>query len=176
MELETKTVEHGRDSIFSDLRNTEDLEPDQEGNVTIGGPRFNIMGAEYFMAGTLEVLRETYGEGAGGIIKNSGRDYGEEIVDIVYTDRDPQRQFGYVLGFLKFLGYSHPEVEDGSISFSSSPTAEAHRKDYGEDGHVCYFLGGILTGAASKIFDEEVVFHETECIAEGDDSCVFEMK
>lgn len=154
---------------FRRFKEQEDYKGDENGRVDILGERFNIMGSEYFMSDILETLSELYGAGSGGILRNTGDGYGKDIVEML--DRP---DFGEFLGFLAALGYSLPRVEDESIVFPSSPTAVAHAKeeDYDEK-NVCYFLAGMLTGAAQELVDNEIEFREESCRAEGAEECVF---
>ncbi|MEM4573349.1 MAG: V4R domain-containing protein [Candidatus Caldarchaeum sp.] len=44
---------------------------------------------------------------------------------------------------------------------------------HGENSPSCYFLAGILSGIAQRLFGEEFSARETECRAVGGNSCVF---
>lgn len=157
------------DERFEQLKRNEDTVADKEGIVTIEGERYNIMGAEYFMARMLEMLEEIYGQGAGGIIQNAGEEYGKELSpDEV---EDPQRAFGRILGHLKFLGYGHIYVEDDQVVLEDSPTAENYS---GDSVRSCYFVSGVLTAATREIFeDDEVILDEEKCKTGESERCHF---
>ncbi|MFB6204603.1 MAG: V4R domain-containing protein [Candidatus Nanohaloarchaea archaeon] len=176
MKLEPELVEQEKQSAFTELRENEDLTGDFDGNVEVMDHRFNIMGSDYFMAEILEMLAEVYGEGAGGILNNTGRGYAEDLVDLLQVSQDPQQAFGQYLGLLKFLGYSDIMVEEDGLIVPSSPTAESHLQEDHEEKKTCYFLTGMFAGGLEYLFDEEVVVHEEKCKAAGDPECVFRIK
>ncbi|MDY6777497.1 MAG: V4R domain-containing protein, partial [Candidatus Nanohaloarchaea archaeon] len=62
------------------------------------------------------------------------------------------------------------------VRFPSSPTAEEYRQKEGAEAKkTCYFLAGMLTGAAQSL-DASIRFNEEECIADGGDACVFKFE
>ncbi|MDY6778121.1 MAG: hypothetical protein SVU32_05610, partial [Candidatus Nanohaloarchaea archaeon] len=130
MRLDTTVIEEHRDQTFRRLRSEEDLGGDEQGRVSLMGERFNIMGADYFMASILEMLSELYGQGAGGILRETGESYGDDLLALCEHDGEGDafsQCFGQFLGALAFLGYSKPEVEEDGVRFPSSPTAEEYR-------------------------------------------------
>ncbi|MFB6208165.1 MAG: V4R domain-containing protein [Candidatus Nanohaloarchaea archaeon] len=176
MKLETDIIEQEKQKTFTELRDNEDLSGDENGRVDVLDHRFNIMGADYFMAEILEMLAEVYGEGAGGILNNTGRGYAEDLVDLLQVSQDSQQAFGQYLGMLKFLGYSDIHVEEDGIIVPSSPTAESHLEQDHEEKKTCYFLTGMFAGGLEYLFDEEVLVQEESCKAAGDSECVFRIK
>lgn len=163
-----------KDRRFEVLRKEQDFHGDEDGEIILGPQRFNIMGSEYFMAEMLASLSEIYGEGAGGIIRKTGITYGDDLLEVLDTDQEPQQIIGDLFGLLKFLGYSDIHLDGDTIIVPSSPTAVAYRKHHDEQRKTCYFLSGILK-AAIGLLDEEGRVEETACIADGDDQCRFEL-
>lgn len=164
-----------RENYFWRIRVDKKLVGNEKGNIKIGQKRFNGMGAEYFMSEIIESLSDLYAGAAGGIIRETGVEYGRELLEVVDEGRGDKR-FGNFLGFLQFLGYSTIEVEDNRITVSSSPTAEQHFKSDHDGKKVCFFLTGILTGAHRDVYDSDESFVETQCKAEGAEKCVFQKK
>jgi predicted hydrocarbon binding protein len=173
--IDPETVQQHKDTTFNQLQQDETMRGDEDGNLTLKGERFNIMGADYFMADILDLLAETYGSGAGGILRETGEEYGQDLLDLLDTGNDLEEALGGLLGLLRFLGYSDPHVNNDSIEFPSSPTAVEHlKKDY-DSRRTCYFLSGILTGAAQQT-DTPVRFVEEQCRADGDETCLFRIQ
>jgi predicted hydrocarbon binding protein len=165
------------DEAFARFNRAEEIAGDDTGTIAIQGERFNIMGAEYFMADIFHTLTEVYGPGAGGILRETGETYGTDLLAFVSDHDDPQNLFGRFLGLLKFLGYSTPTVTGTSISFPSAPTAAAYRETDHDPRQTCYFLEGMLTGALNDLFDDDdLQVTEETCIADGDDVCRFTIK
>lgn len=173
MDLDPDTIKKAREDEFKHLKKTENMEGDSEGRVELAGERFNIMGADYFMAEIYESLSDLYGSGAGGILFNTGIEYGKDLLELVRDGDTPEESFGRFLGLLQFLGYSAPRIEDGRLVVPSSPTAESHLQTDNEKTKVCYFLAGILTGAAQETLDDGLSIRENYCKAEGDTKCIF---
>lgn len=174
MNLDVETVEEARDAFFAEMRETETMEGDPSGEVSLLGHRFNIMGADYFMADIYHMLLDTFGEEAGGILQSTGIKYGEDLMALT-GDAPFDRAFGRLLGLLGFLGYSKPRVEETAVVFPASPTAVEYTEKGYEERATCYFLAGILTGGATTRRDDLIRFEETACRADGDDSCWFEL-
>lgn len=168
--LDVTRVEQAKDTEFAARQEQDHVQGDENGNILIEDERFNIMGADYFMADTLHELHDIYGDGAGGILRNTGERYGKNLLTFV-QDPDPQTQFGRFLGLLAFMGYSDPEVHEDHIIFPSSPTAVEYAKNDYEPLTACYVLSGMLSAAAESITDHQFV--EEKCIANGDDHCCF---
>lgn len=173
MTLDPDTIQPLIDDTFQQFRQTEDIAGDTTGTIAIQDERFNIMGAEYFMADIYHALTEIYGDGAGGILRETGEAYGTDILEFVTQDHDPQETFGRFLGLLTFLGYSTPTVEEQAVSFPSSPTAAAYHDTDREPRHTCYFLEGMLNGVLNDLFDDDLTVTEKTCIADNDDACRF---
>jgi len=173
--IDPETVRQHKDQTFNQLQHNETMRGDEDGELTLKGERFNIMGADYFMADILDLLAETYGSGAGGILRETGEEYGNDLLDILDTSEDLDEALGDILGLLRFLGYSDPKVKTDSIGFPSSPTAVEHLKKEYDKRRTCYFLSGILTGAAQQT-DTPVRFVEEQCRADGDESCIFHIQ
>jgi predicted hydrocarbon binding protein len=173
MDLDPDTIKEAREDEFKRLTKNENMEGDLEGRVELAGERFNIMGSDYFMAEIYESLSDLYGSGAGGILFNTGIEYGNDLLKLIKNAESPQEHFGRFLGLLKFLGYSTPRIEDGRLVVPSSPTAESHLQTDHEKTKVCYFLAGILTGAAQETLDDAINIRENYCKAEGDTKCIF---
>jgi len=172
VELDAGTVAAARDAQFAALQDEEAMAADADGTLEMGGERFNIMGADYFMAGIFHALTAVHGEGAGGILRQSGRGYGEDLFGMV--DGTDQAAFGRFLGLLQFLGYSRPAVEAETVTVPASPTAVEYRRADHAPRPTCYFLAGMLTGAAQEV-DADAQFVEERCRADGDDACVFRL-
>lgn len=173
--MDRETIREQRDATFDELRKTESMEGNEEGTVSMKGERFNIMGADYFMADILDMLSDTYGRGAGGILKETGVKYGKDLLDILEPSDDFEKGFGSLLGLLKFLGYSSPKIEGDKIIIPSSPTAVEYINKGYEQRRTCYFLTGILSGAAEKL-GHDGRFIEEQCRANGHDNCIFILK
>jgi predicted hydrocarbon binding protein len=56
------------------------------------------------------------------------------------------------------------------ISVSHSPFAESYGSS---SAGVCHLIRGVLAGMASVIFDLDCVAAEKECLAKGDERCLF---
>lgn len=174
MDLDVETVEAARDAFFEELRGRETMDGDPTGEVSLLGHRFNIMGADYFMADIYHMLLDTFGEEAGGILQSTGIKYGEDLAGLV-GDRPFDEAFGRLLGLLAFLGYSKPSVSTEAVVFPSSPTAVEYAEKGYEARATCYFLGGILTGGATTRKGGLIRFEETVCRAKEGRHCRFTM-
>lgn len=171
--LDKETINMVKDRRFKVLRNEEEFYGDEDGKIILGPQRFNIMGAEYFMADILSTLGDIYGQGAGGILRKTGMTYGNDLLDVIDTDQDTTQIIGDLFGLLAFLGYSNIHVEDDdTVVVPSSPTADSFKDMYDDEMKACYFLAGILT-AAVRLIDEDYTMTETACQADGDDVCRF---
>ena len=173
--MNSEDVNEARKNYFWRIRVSEKFEGDEDGKIEFEGKRFNIMGADYFMSGIIESLSELYAGAAGGIIRETGEEYGQELLEIVddAEKAEGDERFGNFLGLLQFLGYSEITVEEDSIKVKSSPTAEEHLKTDNDRKKVCYFLAGILSGGYQEVYSSEANFSEEKCKADGDDECVF---
>lgn len=173
--MDTDRITAERDATFRRLDETEELVGDPDGTLTVQGERFNIMGSDYFMADIFKMLKDLYGQGSGGILRQTGISYGTDLTEFIEQGDGIETDIGRLLGLLAFLGYSKGRVEDEDIIVPSSPTAEEYRRaDHGED-RTCYFLAGILTGALQDL-GHAITVTETACRAAGDDVCRFELE
>ncbi len=59
------------------------------------------------------------------------------------------------------------------VSVTHSPFAAAYGRS---DGGVCHLTRGVLAGMASVLFDKDCTSAETECLAKGDERCLFVVK
>lgn len=168
-------VNEFKENFFWQIRVSETFEGDENGRIEYKGKRFNIMGADYFMSGIIESLYDLYADASGGIIHETGEEYGKELLEII-DEEEEDKKFGGFLGFLKFMGYSDIEASKGGFKVSSSPTAEEHLKTDQDNKKTCYFLAGMLTGAVQRVYDVDVEYTEMKCKADGDDICLFEKK
>lgn len=170
--------ENIRDKInerFEHLKNDHDVAADNKGNAYIGGHRFNIMGADYFMADIFHNLMEIYGEGAGAILKNTGQKYGDRIHGVFETSEKKEEAIGHDLGLLKYLGYSNMTYEGDTIEVESSPTAESYSRKYDKETKTCYFLSGIFQSFLRK-HNDQIAVQEVKCRANGSETCIFEIE
>lgn len=171
--MNPEEVNNFKENHFWRMRVSEKFEGDEKGDIRYGGKRFNIMGGDYFMSDIIESLSQLYAGAAGGIIRETGQEYGKELLEVI-DENEEDEMFGNFLALLQFLGYSKINIDEDRIIVESSPTAEEHLKADYEEKKACYFLGGILSGAYQRIYSEERHFTETSCKAAGDDKCVFE--
>lgn len=169
--MDIEQIHAERDQYFNELQDTEEMVGDQDGTLTFQGERFNIMGADYFMADIFHMLQDLYGQGSGGILQQTGKSYGEDLVSFIDADEGDEA-IGQLLGLLAFLGYSKPRFEDGDIIVPSSPTAEEHLQKDHEPAKTCYFLAGIIGGALEDIGQPHQVSEEA-CKADNDEHCRF---
>lgn len=174
MNLDIKKVGNARDEVFEELKTQNKLHADESGLVEIEGERYNIMGADYFMADIFKMLREEYEEETPSILQSAGLRYGKKLVN-TFEDKSGQKQFGSFLGLLGFLGYSKPEIKEDKVVFPSSPTAEEYKKRNQDTQKTCYMLKGMLIGASMQL-ESITKFEETQCKADGDEKCVFKIK
>jgi len=173
--MDPEKVNNLKENHFWEMRVSEKFEGDEDGKIMYNGKRFNIMGADYFMSDIMESLSELYSGAAGGIVRETGQEYGKELLEVI-EDKEEDKMFANFLAFLQFLGYSDITVEEEHITVKSSPTAEEHLKADYEQKKVCYFLTGILTGAYQRIYSSDAQYTETSCKAAGDEKCVFQRK
>lgn len=166
------TIQEFKEKEFHKLVEENKFEGDEEGNIELGPQRYNIMGADYFMAEMLEMMSEVMGTGATGIARRTGKSYGDDLKESLNFEEKGPEDFGRFLGLLKRLGYSDPQIEEDRIVFPSSPTAEEHIDSEHEEKKTCYFLSGILDSGA-ELLDSEENFTEVKCKAEGAENCVF---
>lgn len=173
--MNPEDVNEACENYFWRVRVSENFEGDEKGKIEFEGKRFNLMGADYFMSGIIESLSELYAGAAGGIIRETGEEYGKEILEIVddAEQAEGDERFGNFLGILQFLGYSQITAEKDRIRVKSSPTAEEHSEADYEEKKVCFFLAGILSGGYQEVYSSEANFSEEKCKADGDDECVF---
>jgi len=164
-----------KENYFWEIRVSEKFEGDENGKINYEGKRFNIMGADYFMSDIMESLPELYSGAAGGIIRETGQEYGKELLEVI-DEKEEDDMFANFLALLQFMGYSKITVEEEQIAVKSSPTAEEHLKADYEEKKVCYFLTGMLTGAYQRVYSSDRQFTETKCKAAGDEKCVFQKK
>lgn len=173
--MNPEDVNEARENYFWRVRVSEKFEGDEDGKIEFEGKRFNLMGADYFMSEIIESLSELYAGAAGGIIRETGEEYGKELLEVIddAEKAEGDEKFGRFIGFLQFLGYSEITVEKDSIRVESSPTAEEHLKEDHEDKKVCFFLSGILSGGYQEVYSSEANFTEEKCKADGNEECVF---
>jgi len=169
--MDSDAIHAERDRYFNELRDTEEMVGDPDGTLTFQGERFNIMGADYFMADIFHMLQDLYGQGSGGILQQTGKSYGEDLVSFIDAE-DGDEAVGQFLGLLAFLGYSEPRLEDGELIVPSSPTAEEYAPKDHEPTKTCYFLAGILSGGLEELGQPHQVSEEA-CLADGDEHCRF---
>lgn len=169
------TIREYKEKEFKKLRRENKFQGDEDGNIVLGPQRYNIMGADYFMAEMLEMMSDVMGTGATGIARRTGKSYGNDLKESLDFEEKGPEDFGRFLGLLKRLGYSDPQVEEDSIVIPSSPTAEQHIESDHDEKKTCYFLAGILASGA-ELLDSEEDFTEEKCKANGDDECVFKSK
>lgn len=160
---------------FESLKQDHDVAADEKGNAYIGDHRFNIMGADYFMADILHNLMEIYGEGAGAILKNTGQKYGDRIHGVLDGADDAEEELGYDLGLLKYLGYSEIDYREDTIEVSRSPTAVSYNRKHDKDTKTCYFLSGVFQSFLRNL-DSEIAVQEVKCRADGSETCIFEIE
>ncbi len=180
--MEGKEISGLKEEEFRRLLREVKAGGDRNAEVLIYGRRFNLMGAEYWTAGFLYQLEEIIGEGAVGIIFNSGLQIGAIYYDI-FTElgvKDNTELLGKFLGLLKFCGYGEIEVESSgdslSIILKNSPDAVEYKNAYKRKGKVCCYLRGIFSGFLSNCFARELTVEETKCIANGDPYCEFTLE
>lgn len=173
--MNPEEVNHYKQNFFWQTRVSQTFEGDENGSIEYDGKRFNIMGADYFMSGIIESLYDLYADASGGIIHDTGKEYGKELLEVIDAEEEDER-FGQLLGLLQFMGYSKIEASEGGFEVNSSPTAEEHLKTDHDEKKTCYFLAGILTGAVQRVYDVNFEYTEMKCKADGDDICFFERK
>lgn len=173
--MNPEEVNEAKENYFWRIRVSEKFEGDEDGKIEFEGKRYSLMGADYFMSEIIESLSELYAGAAGGIIRETGEEYGRELLEVIDEAEggSENEKFGRFLGFLQFLGYSEITMEEGQIRVSSSPTAEEHVKTDHEDKKVCFFLSGMLSGAYKEVYSNKSHFPEEECRANGDEQCLF---
>lgn len=170
---DVESIRKFKEEEFQNLVEQNKFEGDEEGNIELGPQRYNIMGADYFMAEMLEMMSDVMGTGATGIARRTGKSYGDDLKESLGFNEKGPEDFGRFLGLLKRLGYSDPQIEEGRIIFPSSPTAEEHIDSEHEEKKTCYFLSGILDSGA-ELLETEENFTEVKCKADGAEHCVFE--
>lgn len=175
MNFDTDEINSRISERFSMLKNKHDVAADDKGNAMIGAHRFNIMGADYFMADMLHDLKEIYGDGAGAIMKSTGQSYGKNIQGVLDGADDASEALGYDLGLLKYLGYSNISIEDDKIKVESSPTAESYKRKYDDQMKTCFFLSGVFQSLI-QAHDEDASVQEAECLADGAEKCIFSVE
>lgn len=173
--MNPEEVNEAKEKYFWRIRVSEKFEGDEDGKIEFEGKRYNLMGADYFMSEIIESLSKLYAGAAGGIIRETGEEYGRELLEVIDEAEggSGDEKFGRFLGFLQFLGYSEITAEDKQIAVNSSPTAEEHLNADHEDKKVCFFLSGILSGGYQEVYSSKANFPEEKCKAEGDEECVF---
>ncbi len=173
--MDERIIVEKKDEYFEKLDEEEDLAGDENGNVMLMGERFNIMASKYFMSEILVILQDSYEEKAGEMLFESGKMYGKDLLDLIGEEKSFDESLGKMLGLLKFLGYSDSYVEMESITFSSSPTAEAYKSKKMFSTKTCHFLSGILSAVAEN-HGKDKNFKEQTCQAEEEgNDCVFVM-
>ncbi len=174
--MDPETVNEVCEKYFWELRVGEDFHGDEDGKIRYSGKRFSMMGADYFMAEIIDSLEELYSGAAGGIIRETGTEYGRELLDAADEAKDEDTYFGRFLALLQFLGYSKIKVTDEQIRVEASPTAVEHRKMGKEERKTCFFLSGLLTGAFQDIYGSDQRLVEQRCRADGDEVCSFQFQ
>ncbi len=175
MNLNTNGINDKIAERFSSLKKNHDVAADKNGDAMIGTHRFNIMGADYFMADMLHDLKEIYGDGAGAIMKSTGQSYGENIHGVLDGAENASDSLGYDLGLLKYLGYSNITVENDEITVESSPTAESYKRKYDDQLKSCFFLSGVFQSLIQE-HDEDASVQEVKCLADGAEKCIFKVE
>lgn len=81
------------------------------------------------------------------------------------------------MGYLKIKEYDQKKFDYGLIIGTNSTFALEYAKKYGETKNsIDFYLSGILAGGSEPLFDKFYDVEEKECMAKGDDSCVYEIK
>lgn len=175
MNFDTEEINEKISERFSLLRKNHDVAADENGDAMIGAHRFNIMGADYFMADMLHDLKEIYGDGAGAIMKSTGQSYGENIHGVLDGADEASESIGDDLGLLKYLGYSNISIEGDDITVESSPTAESYKRKYEDEVKTCFFLSGVFQSLIQE-HDEDASVQEVKCLADGAEKCIFKVE
>ena len=63
-----------------------------------------------------------------------------------------------------------PQEKSLRVSVAHSPFAESYGKS---SQGVCHLIRGVLAGMASVVFETDCAAEETECVAKGDQRCLF---
>lgn len=173
--VENDRVMEEKNRFFEELEEEEDLAGDENGNVYLKGDRFNIMASKYFMSEIMIILEDAYDEKAFEMLFESGKLYGEDLLDLIGEEEEFSSSLGKMLGLLKFLGYSDSYMEMESVVFESTPTAEAYMENQMFSRKACYFLAGILSSVCDR-HEKDKEFREQTCEAEEEgNDCVFVM-
>jgi len=175
MKFDTDEINNRISERFNMLNKNHDVAGDENGDAMIGAHRFNIMGADYFMADMLHDLKEIYGDGAGAIMKSTGQSYGKNIHGVLDGADNASEALGYDLGLLKYLGYSNISIEDDKIIVASSPTAESYKRKYDEEVKTCFFLSGVFQSLI-QAHNEDASVQEVKCLADRAEKCIFRVE
>ena len=79
------------------------------------------------------------------------------------------RQWGYGKAEIIEFDESEPRIK---LKVENSANADGYSES---DEPVCHFTRGILAGAVSVLFDQDMDCVENKCIAQGDEYCEFEI-
>ncbi len=175
IDLDFKKVREFRNAEFKRLIQLK-AHGDSNGNFIVNGRRLILLGADYFMAEILNLLKKYVGVSGGAVLYNIGIDAGKDYFKGHYNaDSSKEEALGKFFGFLMFSGYSKIWVDADKIVVSSAPTADMSIK-LGYDGHkTCYYLAGMFAGFLSSLFGKQIDVRETKCMAEGNKHCEFEI-
>ncbi len=175
MEFDTKKIEKIRDGEFKRLVGLK-AHGDTNGNFIVNGKRLVLMGADYFMAEVLKILKEYVGPTGGGILYNIGVEAGKEYFKAHHVEGESvEDTIGKFFGFLMYSGYSKITFDGEKIIVPSSPTADMWSKNIGEKTKTCYYLSGLFAGFLSELFKKQLDVREVKCMAAGHDRCEFEI-
>lgn len=94
-------------------------------------------------------------------------------------DFDNRKIIEFMMKMGTEIGWGHftvdefdPERRILQVTVENSPFAEA----YGESSEgVCHLIRGVISGLATILFDGNCVASEVECLARGDNYCVFKV-
>lgn len=175
MEINENKVEEIKKSEFQRLRSL-NAYGDENGNFVVNDKRLILLGADYFMAEILKILREYTGPSAGAVLYNIGVEIGKEyFAEHVKEGEEAESALGKFIGFLMFSGYSHISVSSNKIIISSSPTAVMTKRLNLGNHKSCYYIAGVLAGFLSKLFNKQIDVRESKCLAEGHEHCEFDI-
>ena len=75
------------------------------------------------------------------------------------------------------IGWGHfslerhdPKLKILQVAVAHSPFAESYGKS---SQGVCHLIRGVLAGMAATLFGKDCTSHEIECLARGDERCLF---
>ena len=177
-----------KNKVFSRLIETGEFRVNDDGTVALFGEYNLMMPLNTFVFLQHQLEEEMGEENAAEFLRKVGRFQTEQAFkrykdryDIDNISRNQIREF--VEDVASVLGMGRFKIQDveekdkkAQLINETNPIAQRYKSNYGEtDEPIDHYICGLIDIGIGALFDEECVAVEEQCMAKGDDACVFHL-